>query len=60
MIAFQPQAEAKLKTYDRYVDEDGKTTLHIEEQMAARGFQREQADKRAKQKAAAKNKKNMF
>ena len=51
MIAFQPQAEAKLKTYDRYVDEDGKTTLNIEEQMAARGFQREQADKRAKQKA---------
>jgi len=40
MIAFQPQAEAKLKTYDRYVDAEGKTTLNVEEQMAARGHNR--------------------
>ena len=28
MISFQPHAEAKLRVYDRFVDENGKTTLN--------------------------------
>ena len=31
MIEFQPHAEEALRTYDRFVDNEGKTTLNPEE-----------------------------
>ena len=71
MIAFQPQAEAKLRFYDKYVDKEGKTTLNIEEQMMQRGWTKtgnaqrkykllNQGNRKQKKQQAEKTKRNKF
>ena len=56
LIEWQPQAEEKLRCYDRFVDAEGKTTLNPEEYIA---YRVEMAEK-AKVKKKAKNQPNNF
>ena len=54
MIAFQPHAEEQLRIYDRFVDDQGRTTLNMEEYMA---YRKTMADKKKLKQKAAKAKK---
>lgn len=54
MIAFQPHAEELLRVYDRFVDNQGRSTLNMEEYMAYRTQMAEKAKLKKKQQGAKK------
>lgn len=54
LIAFQPHAEEVIRNYDRFVDDQGRTTLNQEEHMKFRKLMKEKADLKKKQKEAEK------
>lgn len=54
MIAFQPHAEEVLRTYDRFVDAEGRTTLNMDEYMAYRAQKKVEAEQKNKAKKAKK------
>mgnify|MGYP000966998975 CR=1 FL=1 len=55
--AFAPYQEENLDVWDKYVDENGRTTLNMEEYMAYRKVMAEKAKLKAKKKDANKKKK---
>lgn len=54
LIEFQPHAEEQLRVYDRFVDNEGKTTLNKEEYKKYREDMAVQAAKKNKNKKANK------
>ena len=54
MIEFQPHAEEALRTYDRFVDNEGKTTLNPEEYKQFRERKAKEAVEKKKLKNANK------
>ena len=54
MIEFQPHAEEALRTYDRFVDNEGKTTLNPEEYKQFRERKAKEAMEKKKLKNANK------
>ena len=57
LIAFQPHAEEVIRNYDRFVDENGRTTLNQEEHTEFRKLMKEKAELKKKQKEAEKSQK---
>ena len=54
MIEFQPHAEEQLRVFDRFVADDGKTTLNPEEYKKFREEKAVEAEKNKKIASAAK------
>jgi hypothetical protein len=57
MIKFAPYMEERILLWDKYVDEEGRTTRNMQEYMAYRKQKAEEANRNQKKKKAAKGKK---